>query len=73
MQVASINTYIQGVVPNELRGRVMSFYTLCFMGFMPVGAFQAGVVSHFIGAPLSLASGAVILFVPVFVMLFQKR
>jgi MFS family permease len=73
VQVASINTYIQGVVPNELRGRVMSFYTLCFMGFMPIGAFQAGVVSHFIGAPLSLALGAVILFIPVFVMLFQKR
>ena len=73
VQVASINTFIQGVVPNELRGRIMSFYTLCFMGFMPIGAFQAGVVSHFIGAPLSLASGAVILLVPIFVMLFRKR
>lgn len=73
VQVASINTYIQGVVPNELRGRIMSFYTLCFMGFMPIGAFQAGLVSQFIGAPLSLALGAVILFVPVLVMLFRKR
>jgi MFS family permease len=73
IQVASINTFIQGVVPNELRGRVMSFYTLCFMGFMPIGAFQAGVVSHFIGAPLSLALGAVMLLVPIFVMLFRKK
>ncbi len=73
IQVASINTFIQGVVPNELRGRVMSFYTLCFMGFMPIGAFQAGVVSHFIGAPLSLALGAVILLIPIFVMLFRKK
>ena len=73
MQVASINTFIQGVVPNELRGRIMSFYTLCFMGFMPIGAFQAGVVAHFIGAPLSLAVGAVILLVPIFVMLFRKK
>jgi MFS family permease len=73
MQVASINTFIQGVVPNELRGRIMSFYTLCFMGFMPIGAFQAGVVAHFIGAPLSLSVGAVILLVPIFVMLFRKR
>jgi MFS family permease len=73
IQVASINTFIQGVVPNALRGRIMSFYTLCFMGFMPIGAFQAGVVSHFIGAPLSLALGAVILFVPIFVMLFRKK
>jgi MFS family permease len=73
IQVASINTFIQRVVPNELRGRIMSFYTLCFMGFMPIGAFQAGVVSHFIGAPLSLALGAVILLVPIFVMLFRKK
>ena len=73
VQVASINTYIQSVVPNELRGRIMSFYTLCFMGFMPIGAFQAGVVAHFIGAPLSLALGAVILLVPIFVMLFRKK
>ncbi len=73
MQVASINTFIQRVVPNELRGRIMSFFTLCFMGFMPIGAFQAGIVSHFIGAPLSLASGAVILSVPIFIMLFRKR
>jgi MFS family permease len=71
--VASINTYIQGVVPNELRGRVMSFYTLCFMGFMPIGGFQAGVVSHFIGAPLSLAIGAVILLIPIFGLLFRKN
>jgi MFS family permease len=73
IQVASINTFIQGVVPNELRGRIMSFYTLCFMGFMPIGAFQAGVVSHFIGAPLSLALGAVILLVPIFALLFRKK
>lgn len=73
LQVASINTYIQSVVPNELRGRIMSFYTLCFMGFMPIGAFQAGLVAHFIGAPLSLALGAVILLVPIFVMLFRKK
>ena len=73
VQVSSINTYIQGVVPNELRGRIMSFFTLCFMGFMPIGAFQAGVVSHFIGAPLSLALGAVILLVPIVIMLFRKK
>jgi MFS family permease len=73
IQVASLNTYIQSVVPNELRGRIMSFYTLCFMGFMPIGAFQAGAVSHFIGAPLSLALGAVMLLVPVMARPFLKR
>jgi MFS family permease len=73
VQVASINTFIQGVVPNELRGRIMSFYTLCFMGFMPIGAFQAGVISHFIGAPLSLALGAIILCIPIFILFFRKK
>ena len=73
IQVASINTFIQRTVPDALRGRIMSFYTLCFMGFMPIGAFQAGFVSHFIGAPLSLASGAVVLLVPIIVLFFRKR
>jgi MFS family permease len=73
VQVASINTYIQNAVSNELRGRVMSFYTLCFMGFMPVGALQAGVVSQALGAPFSLALGAVVLLLPVGVMLLKKK
>lgn len=73
-QAASVNTLIQQEVPNELRGRVMSFYSMSFMGFMPVGAFQAGIISHFIGAPGALAIGAVLAAVPaVFMIFFYKK
>jgi MFS family permease len=69
-QSASVNTFIQHEVPNELRGRIMGFYTLCFMGFMPIGAFQAGITSHFFGAPIALAIGGVACLIPAAFMVF---
>lgn len=58
--MALTNTLIQTSVPDEIRGRVMSAYTLMFMGMMPVGSFQAGVVAHFLGVPESIRIGAII-------------
>jgi MFS family permease len=52
--LASTNTILQMIVPDELRGRVMSLYMLD-RGFMPIGALFAGVTAHFIGAPLTVA------------------
>jgi MFS family permease len=64
-QAASVNTYIQNEVPNDLRGRIMSFYVLSFMGLMPVGSFQAGLMAHYLGAPAALALGALISLFPI--------
>jgi len=52
--LTSTNTILQMIVPDELRGRVMSLYMLD-RGFMPIGALFAGVTAHFIGAPLTVA------------------
>ena len=52
--LASTNTLLQLIVPDELRGRVMSLYMLD-RGFMPAGALFAGVTAHFIGAPSTVA------------------
>jgi len=57
LQMASSNTLIQSMVPDRLRGRVMSVYSMMFMGMAPVGALLAGVVAHKLGAPLTLAMG----------------
>jgi predicted MFS family arabinose efflux permease len=58
--LASTNTLLQLIVPDELRGRVMSLYMLD-RGFMPAGALFAGVTAHFIGAPSTVAiMGAVV-------------
>jgi hypothetical protein len=43
--------------PDRLRGRVMSVYSMMFMGLAPVGALLAGVAAGRLGAPLTVALG----------------
>ncbi len=64
-QAASVNTYIQNEVPNSLRGRIMSFYVISFMGLMPIGSFQAGLLAHYFGAPAALMAGSAISLLPI--------
>jgi MFS family permease len=45
------NTIIQTLVPEEMRGRVMSYYTAAFVGMAPFGSLLAGSMAHWIGAP----------------------
>jgi predicted MFS family arabinose efflux permease len=59
--LASTATILQLLVPDELRGRVMSLYMLD-RGFMPAGALFAGASAHFIGAPMTVATmGAIVI------------
>ena len=44
--VASCNTAMQLSAPDELRGRVMSLYTLVWGGVFPFGAFLVGSISE---------------------------
>jgi len=57
-QNALANTLLQIATPDELRGRVMSLWSLTFQGMMRVGGLQAGFVADWIGAPLSVGLGA---------------
>ena len=59
LQMACSNTLIQTMVPDQLRGRVMSLYSMMFMGMAPFGAFFGGALAHRIGAPITVASGGV--------------
>jgi MFS family permease len=54
------NTLIQILVPDELRGRVVSIYTLGFFGLMPLGALLAGWAAELIGEPSTVGLGALI-------------
>ena len=58
-QVASCNTILQTVVDDDKRGRVMSFYTMAFMGMAPFGSLLAGALASRIGAPATLALGGI--------------
>ncbi len=56
------NTLIQTLVSDQLRGRVVSVYTLSFFGLMPLGALLAGSVAEIIGEPLTIILSALISF-----------
>jgi MFS family permease len=59
VQMASTNTLIQAMVPDQLRGRVIALYSMMFMGMAPFGAFFAGAIAHKIGAPWTIAIGGI--------------
>ena len=54
------NTTIQMVVPDQLRGRVMSFYTTIFAGSVPLGGLLMGAIASAWGVPLALLVGALL-------------
>ncbi len=45
------NTIVQTLVDENVRGRVMSYYTMAFVGMAPFGSLLAGALAHAIGAP----------------------
>jgi MFS family permease len=49
--LAASNTVIQTLVPEDKRGRVMSYYTMAFVGMAPFGSLLAGGLAHALGAP----------------------
>lgn len=48
--LAASNTVIQTLVPEDKRGRVMSYYTMAFVGMVPFGSLLAGGLAHWLGA-----------------------
>ncbi|HWY55204.1 MAG TPA: MFS transporter [Terriglobales bacterium] len=60
IQMAGSNTILQTIVPDDKRGRVMSFYSMAFLGMAPFGSLLAGGLAHRIGAPRTvMISGAI--------------
>jgi MFS family permease len=57
IHTASCNTILQTLVDDKMRGRVMSFYTMAFMGMTPFGSLIFGGLASQIGAPHTLIFG----------------
>lgn len=57
LHMNSCNTVLQMIVEDDKRGRVMSFYTMAFMGMAPVGSFIAGWLANHLGAANTLLVG----------------
>ena len=52
--VTGINTILQSLAPEDMRGRVMSYYTMAFFGAAPVGSLLVSVLADRIGAPIAV-------------------
>ncbi len=59
-QNALVNTLIQLRVEDSVRGRVMGVYTLSFQAMMRLGGLQAGLMAAALGAPATVALGALL-------------
>lgn len=58
--MATGNTVVQSLVPDELRGRVMSVWMLVILGMIPIGSLQAGAVAALLSPTFALVYGAVV-------------
>ena len=60
VEMAATNTVLQTLVTDDLRGRVMAFYTMAFFGTAPLGSLLAGLAADRVGARWTIAAGGVI-------------
>jgi MFS family permease len=74
VSIATINTLLQKLVTDQMRGRVMSMFILSFMGTMPIGNILAGTASSHFGPQHTLAAGGLIVtIVAIGISIFNKR
>lgn len=72
--LATINTLLQKLVTDQMRGRIMSMFLLSFVGAMPIGNILAGTASNSFGPQRTLAVGGfVITLAGTGVAIFNKR
>lgn len=72
-QYVTMNSIIQHIIPDDMRGRVMSLYVLMFIGMMPIGSFQVGLVAEHFGALFAIRLGAIIVLLYTLYFLFKTR
>lgn len=59
VQMAATNTILQTITEEHLRGRVMAFYTMAFLGTAPIGSLMAGISAEHFGATATIVFGGV--------------
>lgn len=52
--IVALNTLLQSIVDDSKRGRIMSLYTMSFIGMAPFGGLLVGTAAHSIGAPMTV-------------------
>jgi MFS family permease len=59
VQLAISNTLLQTIVDDDKRGRVMSLYTMAFMGMAPFGSILGGALANHIGVQTTFLIGGI--------------
>lgn len=70
--LAGSNTLIQTLAPEEKRGRIMSFYTMAFVGTMPFGSLFGGALAHYLGVQATVILSGSCLLVGSFIFSLQR-
>lgn len=67
------NTFLQQLVPDGLRGRVMGFYSFVVLGLMPFGSLQSGFVAEHLGVRACFALCGAAALVTGLVVVLRRR
>ena len=59
VEMASTNTILQTIVSDDMRGRVMAFYTMAFLGTAPLGSLLAGFIAARVGPLRTITAGGI--------------
>jgi MFS family permease len=59
VEMAATNTIIQTIVDDDMRGRVMAFYAMAFLGTAPLGSLLAGFLADRIGPLTTIMAGGI--------------
>jgi MFS family permease len=70
---STINTFLQENIENKFRGRVMSIYTLVFMGLAPLGNIQIGYFSEHFGTSFAIQLGIAIVILSSAIIFLNKK
>ena len=71
---ATVNSLVQLITTNEMRGRVMSVYNVAFRGGMPMGNLLSGWLVPVFSAPIVLAvNGSLLILLALYFLLVQRR
>jgi MFS family permease len=61
--VSASNTFLQTITDDEMRGRVMGYFAMAFVGISPFGSLIAGGLANSIGAPYTLMISGIIVII----------
>jgi MFS family permease len=73
MMIATINSLLQHLAEDHMRGRVMSIYSTAFLGLPPIGCLIAGSLAHLFNAPHAIAGMAALAGVGVSIVFVTRK